>query len=140
MSQLSGLRYGWACSESHFLAIWGDGPRPALSSRPCISSGHAAMVADRGPYRSEMSREIHSIPTRDKAFGGTASAALDALGEHVALDDIADALADLLRPTYPAVVVRRQHVVARDFDVDVWYAYRDGAPLSTDQPPGRSEG
>jgi hypothetical protein len=47
-------------------------------------------------------------------------------------NEIADVLADLLRPTYPNVEVHRQHPLARSFDEDVWYAYRDGKFGSSD--------
>jgi hypothetical protein len=73
-----------------------------------------------------MSREVHSFPSGDRAFGGAAKAALASLDARLATDKIAHALADLLRPTYPAVTVHRQDAQARVFDVDIWYAFRDG--------------
>ena len=76
-----------------------------------------------------MPREVHASPSRDNAFAATASAALAAIDGTIGVDQIEAALADLLRPTYPAIVVHRQDIVARVFDLDVWYAYRDGAPF-----------
>jgi hypothetical protein len=73
-----------------------------------------------------MSRHVTCIPSSDETFQTDASAALAKIHDG-RLDDVADRLSDLLRPTYPAVVVRRQAVLARLMDKDVWYAYRDGS-------------
>lgn len=73
-----------------------------------------------------MTRQVHSIPKADSGFHQAAVAALDGIDPRTAIDDVAAAIADQLRPTYPAIVVHRQAVEARMLDIEVWYAYRDG--------------
>jgi len=42
--------------------------------------------------------------------------------------EVADELAERLRPMYPAIVVRRIEVIAKQRpDDEVWYVYRDGS-------------
>jgi len=74
-----------------------------------------------------MSRRVSCIPSADKAFCDAATAAiagLHGLGE----DAIESALRMALLPAYSRVEVHRQTELARVFDDDVWYAYRDGRP------------
>ena len=73
-------------------------------------------------------RLVNSIPSNDTAFHEAATNALAGIDGQARPPEIADFLADLLRPTYPNVDVHRQHPLARMFDEDVWYAYRDGKP------------
>ena len=74
-----------------------------------------------------MPRRVSCIPTADRAFCNAATAALREL-KATPVDHVAVALATALRHTYPAVEVHRQDMLARVFDEDVWYAYRDGKP------------
>ena len=74
-----------------------------------------------------MPRRVSCIPTADRAFCDAATVALraiDALPE----ENVASLLATALRHRYPAVEVHQQEPLAREFDEDVWYAYRDGKP------------
>jgi hypothetical protein len=77
-----------------------------------------------------MSRHIQSIPSDDADFRDAATAALHSIDGHAMPDEIESVLADLLRVTYPAVQVRRQHELARIADDDIWYVYRDGKPVN----------
>ena len=74
-----------------------------------------------------MPRRVSCIPTADRDFCNAAKAALREL-KATSVDHVAAALATALRHTYSAVEVHRQDVLARVFDEDVWYAYRDGKP------------
>lgn len=80
--------------------------------------------------RDGMSRRVSCVPGADDEFCDAANAALAGIDGHAKPDEIAFMLADLLRPTYPAVVVHRQDSIARVYDEEVWYAYRDGYPLA----------
>jgi len=73
-----------------------------------------------------MSRRVICLPSVDVAFGEAAAAALHAIDGQVSDHNVAFALTDMLRPSYPTVNVRRQDPIARIPGDDVWYAYRDG--------------
>jgi hypothetical protein len=73
-----------------------------------------------------MSRRVICLPSVDVAFGEAAAAALHAIDGRVSDYNVAFALAEMLRPSYPTVNVRRQDPIARIPGDDVWYAYRDG--------------
>ena len=74
-----------------------------------------------------MPRRVSCIPTSDDAFCQAATAAFrETDGAHAS--EVASLLATALRHRYPAVEVHRQDALARVFDQDVWYAYRDGKP------------
>jgi hypothetical protein len=75
-----------------------------------------------------MSRRVSCIPSADDAFCDTATAAMGAIDGEVGHDEIPSALADLLRGSYPLVEVHPQDPLARFFDDEVWYVYRDGKP------------
>jgi hypothetical protein len=76
-----------------------------------------------------MSRHVSCIPSSDETFKADASAAFAQIdGDRLAA--VEQLLADLLRPTYPAVAVHRQAVLARMLGDDVWYVYRDGRAVS----------
>ena len=74
-----------------------------------------------------MSRRVSCIPSADEAFCAAGRAALETLGD-TPVGAVAAALATLLRDAYPLVEVHRQLPLARAFDEEVWYAYRDGMP------------
>jgi hypothetical protein len=74
-----------------------------------------------------MPRRVSCIPTADHAFCEAATAALHRI-DGVPVDDVASLLATELRRVYPAVEVHRQEALARVFNEDVWYVYRDGQP------------
>jgi hypothetical protein len=75
-----------------------------------------------------MSRRVSCLPSVEVAFGVAAAAALDKIDGQVSDHNVVFALADMLRPSYPTVHVRRQDPIARVAGDDVWYAYRDGKP------------
>jgi hypothetical protein len=75
-----------------------------------------------------MSRRVSCIPSADDSFCDAATAALGAIEGEVGHDEIASALANLLRDPYPLVEVHPQEPLARFFDDEVWYVYRDGKP------------
>jgi hypothetical protein len=77
-----------------------------------------------------MSRRLICIPFEDVDFRDTATAALEGIDGHAEPDEIESVLADLLRPTYSAVQVHRQHELARIADDNLWYVYRDGKPFN----------
>jgi hypothetical protein len=81
-----------------------------------------------------MGRRVSCIPSGDEAFRNAATVALGEIDGRVEVEGIAAALADVLRPTYEAVTVNRQDLLARVFDDDVWYAYRDGKPFGSRDP------
>ena len=81
-----------------------------------------------------MSRRVSCIPSADEAFCAAGAAALNTLGD-IPVEAVAPALVALLRDAYPLVEVHRQVPLARAFDEEVWYAYRDGKPS-----PGNAEG
>jgi len=73
------------------------------------------------------SRSLRCYPTSDKQL---LASAMDAfLDLEMAADaEVADELAERLRPMYPAIVVRRIEVIAKQRpDDEVWYVYRDGS-------------
>jgi hypothetical protein len=75
-----------------------------------------------------MSRRVSCNPSTDQDFCDAARAAL----EHLNRTDPAHveaSLANALRAAFPLVEVHRQTELARVFDDDVWYVYRDGRPL-----------
>ena len=74
-----------------------------------------------------MPRRVSCIPGSDDAFCEAATAALREI-EGALASDVASLLATVLRQRYPAVEVHRQDTLARVFNEDVWYAYRDGKP------------
>jgi hypothetical protein len=76
-----------------------------------------------------MSHRVSCIPSADDAFCDAATAALAAIDGEVGRDEIASQLADLLRGSYPLVEVHSQDPLARFFDDEVWYVYRDGKPV-----------
>jgi hypothetical protein len=80
-----------------------------------------------------MSRRVQCIPSEDANFRDTAVAALHGIDGHAKPDEIESVLADLLRVSYPAVRVNRQHELARVVDDDLWDVYRDGKPVK--EPP-----
>lgn len=81
-----------------------------------------------------MPRRLSCFPSADHAFCDVATQALDQIAGDVASDGVAAMLANVLRPSYPAVQVHRQELLARVFDDDVWYAYRDGKPIAAHRP------
>jgi hypothetical protein len=81
-----------------------------------------------------MSRRVSAIPSGDDTFQEAATNALSGIDGQATEEEIAPLLADLLRPTYPAVDVRRQHVLARISGDDVWYVFRDGGPPQIEPP------
>ena len=95
-----------------------------------------------------MPRRVSCIPSADLEFCDAATGALDGIAAGAAVDRIAAALADFLRPSYPLVEVHLQEPLAQAFVEDVWYAYRDGkpfgpAPTNHEAAPwirGRTEG
>jgi hypothetical protein len=74
-----------------------------------------------------MSRRVSCIPSADDVFCAAGAAALNAIGD-IPVEAVAAALVALLRDAYPSVEVHRQVPLARAFDEEVWYAYRDGQP------------
>jgi hypothetical protein len=74
-----------------------------------------------------MSRRVSCIPTSDDALCDAATLALGQI-DRAAVDAVASLLAEALRYIYPAVEVHRQEPLARVFDEEVWYVYRDGKP------------
>jgi hypothetical protein len=81
-----------------------------------------------------MSRRVSAIPSDDDTLEEAARNALSGIDGQATEEAIASLLADLLRPTYPAVDVRRQDVLARLSGDDVWYVFRDGRPPQVDRP------
>ena len=77
----------------------------------------------------QVSRVVRCIPSADTAFSDAAIAAFRSINKNLRPDDVSWALANLLRPMYPAVTVYRQEELARVDGVDVWYAYRDEIAL-----------
>jgi hypothetical protein len=71
---------------------------------------------------------VSCIPSADRAFCDAATTALARLDGQLGDDAIEAALRKALLPSYPRVEVHRQAELARVFDEDVWYAYRDGRP------------
>jgi hypothetical protein len=87
-----------------------------------------------------MARRVSCIPSSDKAFGEAAKAALVSIDGTLKREDVAPRLEDLLRADYPSVHVAQQEDLARFFDEDVWYVYREGAPVAaSDWQDGRGE-
>ena len=74
-----------------------------------------------------MSRRVSCIPSADRAFCDAATSALNGLNG-LGEEAIESALRMALLPSYPRVEVHRQTELARVFDDEVWYAYRDGRP------------
>ncbi len=70
------------------------------------------------------------LPSADGAFRDAAVTALAGIGPKLPEDQVAAALTALLRQKYPDVEVHRQEPLARLFDDDVWYAFRDGKPAT----------
>jgi hypothetical protein len=84
-----------------------------------------------------MARRVSCIPSDDEALAQTAMTALDGIDGQIGPDGVASVLAGLLRGTYPAIEVHRQNPLARVFDDDVWYVYREGKPFGVGDPnPG----
>jgi hypothetical protein len=83
-----------------------------------------------------MSRRLQCIPSDDTHFRETAIAALNGINAQAKPDEIESVLADLLRLSYPAVRVHRQHELAHVVDDDLWYVYRDGKPYRDAGPTG----
>jgi hypothetical protein len=75
-----------------------------------------------------MSRHVRCIPSTDDAFRDAAVAALASIDARIGAHQIELMLCDLLIDRYPQVDVHRQAELARSFDEDVWYVYRDGRP------------
>jgi hypothetical protein len=84
-----------------------------------------------------MARRVSCIPSGDRAFVDAAGAALAGIAGHTEREAIGPMLADLLRTKFPRVYVSPQHDLARFFDDEVWYVYRDGSPGRV--PRGRAE-
>jgi len=82
-----------------------------------------------------MSRRVSCIPSTDTAFSDVAATALARIDGKLNPERVGPALAELLRSAYPKVEIHRQTELARVFDDDVWYAYRDGKPFGAIDPP-----
>ena len=81
-------------------------------------------------------RDASCIPSTDRRFRDAANVALDAIGRAVGADRVERMLRQLLIDRYPRVDVHRQTELARVWDDEVWYVYRDGRPArgTSDDP------
>jgi hypothetical protein len=86
-----------------------------------------------------MPRRISCHPSDDTAFCDAATEALHRIDGQIGPEDVADVLADMLRARYPGVQVHRQEALARVFDDDLWYVYRDGKPGAGHQDGNRAD-
>lgn len=109
-----------------------------------IGSGSEVPITRRIPALSEgvLVDELRAscFPRDDETFDAAVTDAFaDLVGDGLSSEDLAEAVASRLRPTYPNVVVQPRDPLARLWpDEAAWYAYRDGSVLaSTD---GSTEG
>jgi hypothetical protein len=105
--------------------------RDRLAPSPCARS-LPIDTPDEFTEGPKVSRRVSCVPSTDDAFHQAASDALAGIDGSVPNDRIEFRLAESLSAAYPGIHVRRQTELARSFDEDVWYAYRDGRPNEPD--------